>query len=104
MFVLKMSVFKFFILLTWFFIFATASLNGNSINLYFIFKFFLFFLENESKNQRKCHETVFGTSKFEDKENIVDKIQLQMREIQLRIDRLDRGVSKAEGGKHIVGV
>lgn len=63
-----------------------------------------FLLENESNNQRKCHEIVFGTSKFEDKENIVDKIQLQMREIQLRIDRLDRGVSKAEGGKQIVGV
>lgn len=47
---------------------------------------------------------MFGTTKFEDKENIVDKIQLQMREIQLRIDRLDRGVSKAEGGKQIVGV
>lgn len=50
-------------------------------------------LENESNNQRKC-EVV-----FEEKENIVDQIQLQMREVQSRIDRLEGEVTKAGGGK-----
>lgn len=66
--------------------------------------FVVFNLENVSNNQKKCHEIVFETSKFEDKENIVDKIQLQMREIQSRIDRLERGVSKVEGEKETVVV
>lgn len=98
-----MNLFKFLLLLTWFFIFATASLNGK---FYIFFKEtsfhvcpFILSLENELDNQRKCHEIVFGTNKFEEKENIVDQIQLQMREIQSRIDRLENGVTKAGGGK-----